>query len=761
MASTNTLTPEQVAKVPQPGYIQPVNITFSPDDALITFLFSADHSRTLQLYAFDPQTGERGLFLEPPSEGGAPGGVTDENVSLEEALRRERARQWGTGVTDYAWAKEQSRLLIPLSDGVYVQDAAGLRKVIESGAQDARLSPDGARVAFVRDDDLWVLDLDADGEPRPLTTGAATAGVTRGLAEFVAAEEMSRHEGYWWSPDGTRIAFTEVDERRIPVYRFMHQGKDALGEGAQEDHRYPFTGQENAIVRLAVADVATGEITWMNLSVGGPGSTYEYLARVKWVPGGEQTLATEDSEASEALSPLSPLRQKAFDLVAVVQDRRQKQLDLLRFDPSTGQAAPLLHEAVRDWINLHDIFHALPQNHAHAPGGFIWASERTGFRHLFLHDQNGRPMRQLTTGEWAVETLAGVDEAGGWIYFIAGNTAAPDGATERHLYRVALSGGQPQRITQQEGWHTVVVDHARRRFVDTHESLNHPPRVTLREIDGDRELAVLHAADADPRVAELGLQPPERVTLESRDGATLLGLLYRPDARRFGPGPYPTVIDVYGGPHVQRATQWWRGTANMRAQYLRSLGFLVFTLDNRGSAGRGMAFEAALKGDMGRVEVEDQVDGVRWLVAQGLADRNRVGVYGWSYGGYMALMCLARAPETFAAAVAGAPVTHWDGYDTHYTERYMGLPAENAAGYRNSSPLTHAANISGKLLLVHGLIDENVHFRHTARLINALIRGRKPYELMLFPDERHMPRRVEDRVYMEERIRDFFLAALR
>ena len=198
----------------------------------------------------------------------------------------------------------------------------------------------------------------------------------------------------------------------------------------------------------------------------------------------------------------------------------------------------------------------------------------------------------------------------------------------------------------------------------------------------------------------------------------------------------------------------------MRAQYLRSLGFLVFTLDNRGSAGRGMAFESAIRWNMGRAEVDDQVDGVRWLVDQGLADRARVGVLGWSYGGYMALMCLSRAPETFHVAVAGAPVTHWDGYDTHYTERYMGLPQENANGYRSGSPLSHAESIRGKLLLVHGLIDENVHFRHTARLVNALIRARIPYDLLLFPDERHMPRRVEDRVYMEERVRDFLVANL-
>jgi dipeptidyl-peptidase-4 len=236
----------------------------------------------------------------------------------------------------------------------------------------------------------------------------------------------------------------------------------------------------------------------------------------------------------------------------------------------------------------------------------------------------------------------------------------------------------------------------------------------------------------------------------------LFGAVYRPE----GQPPYPTVVSVYGGPHAQMVTNSWAMTAAMRAQHLRSLGFLVFVLDNRGSARRGVDFETAIARDMGNVEVQDQVDGVRWLVGQGLTDPQRVGIYGWSYGGYMAAMSLARAPEVFRAAVAGAPVTHWDGYDTHYTERYMGAPRSNPEGYERSSVLAHAADIAGRLLLVHGLIDENVHFRHTARLVNALIRERKRYELLLFPDERHVPRRFEDRLYMEERIRDFLLGAL-
>jgi dipeptidyl-peptidase-4 len=254
--------------------------------------------------------------------------------------------------------------------------------------------------------------------------------------------------------------------------------------------------------------------------------------------------------------------------------------------------------------------------------------------------------------------------------------------------------------------------------------------------------------EADPRVEALGLVPPELTTVTTRDGETLHAALYRPE----GEGPFPTVVAVYGGPHAQLVTDAWARTVNLRAQHLRGLGHLVVSVDNRGSWGRGLAFEGAVKHDLGSLEVRDQVDALRALAARGLVDLDRVGIYGWSYGGYLSAMCLAREPDVFKAAVAGAPVTSWDGYDTCYTERYLGLPAENPDGYERSSVLAHVGGIRGALLLVHGLIDENVHFRHTARLLNALVRARIPADLALFPDERHVPRSEADRVFMEQRV---------
>lgn len=705
---------EEIAKFPPPGLSTPVMFAFSPDDSLLTYLYGEDQSPIRQLYALDTQTGESRVI----QVGGEPEST---ELTLEEQLLRQRQRQLGQGIVRYVWAEDADLILIPAQSGAYVKEGADsyARPVVsadEGPVLNPTLSPDGTKIAFVRDAESYVVPIEG-GAPTQITSGARGTGKTHGIAEYIAQEEMHRLTGLWWSKDSRHIAFEEVDETHISVYRIMHQGKDETGPSAQEDHGYPFAGTENARVRLGVVPVEGGEPTWMNLSE----DPDIYLARVNWMPDGS--------------------------LCAQVQNREQTRLDLLRFDEATGPERPtaLLTESSEVWINLNDMFRPL------ADGSFIWASERTGFNHLYLYDSGGNLVRQITSGDWQVDSVAGVDQKRGVIYF----TGSKDGPTERHLYRVSIEGGDIERLTPEPGTHIVALDHGFTKFVDIFSDIRTPPTITLRSLDDGSTLHTIHAPD-DPRVTTLALSPPELVSIESRDGESLHGALYRPPSDEFGPGPYPTVIYVYGGPSAQMVKDHWSMTCSMRVQSLRSRGYLVFAMDNRGSKGRGLAFEGAIRHNMGDIEVRDQVDGVRWLVDQGLADPDRVGVYGWSYGGYMSLMCLCRAPDVFKMGVAGAPVTHWDGYDTHYTERYMGTPDSNPDGYRVSSVMSHVENLQGALLLVHGLIDENVHFRHTARLINALIKARKPYDLHLFPDERHMPRSLADRVYMEERISDFF-----
>ena len=705
---------EEVAKYPTPGYVAPGDFAFSPDDSLLTFLYSPERTLSRQLFALDLKTSERRLFFDTSKE------TTEENVSQEEALRRERQRQLGTGVTHYEWSKNGKRVLVPFPDGLYIQDGLNspLEKIMDADSHpilDPRFSPDGKWVSFVQDAELYIVPVEG-GQPRQLTHGARGTGKTNGLAEFVAQEEMQRFSGYWWSTDSKKLAFEEVDETHIPVYRIVHQGKDVVGESAQEDHHYPFAGQPNAKVRLGVVSIDGIDPIWMDLGDA------EYLCRVQWMPDGK--------------------------LSAQLMDREQSRLDLVLFNLETGSSQTLLTETSKFWINLHDMLRFLPEKKTQYPNGFIWASERSGYQHLYLYDGNGNLVRQLTSGDWLVEDIAGVDAKKGFVYF----TGRKESPLESHLYAVSFDGGEPRRITRDAGMHKVVIDHKFKNFVDIHDSIIRPPHVTLRRLSSGSKVRDIYVND-DPRVKEFALRPPELVSFKNRDGVTLYGALYRPSKR--SKKPLPTIVYVYGGPHFQMVTNGWQTSGYMTAQYFRNLGYVVFALDNRGSANRGLEFEGAIKHDTGNIEVQDQVDGVRWLVEQGITDPERVAIYGWSYGGYMSAMCLGRAPDTFKLAVAGAPASHWEGYDTFYTERYMGLPQTNPEGYKVSSVLHHVETMRGELMIVHGLIDENVHFRHTARLINALIHHRKPYELLLFPDERHSPRKLEDRVFMWEQIRNF------
>lgn len=530
-------------------------------------------------------------------------------------------------------------------------------------------------------------------------------------------------------------------------------------------------------------DLEEGTTEGTGIAVGGnsqPGKDFdaEYLARVAWFPDGR--------------------------LSVQVQDRRQQRLRLYECHVSGQGATPaggastarnriLLEEKSDVWQNLNNGFKPLRTAGARSgggsvgggggshptlakiPGGFVWASERDGFRHLYLHRRDGSCVGQLTKGPYVVDALEGVDEASGNVYF----TATAESELERHLYCVSLlpllGGGRdvstadmpglpkPRRITTQPGIHNVLIDPHFEAFVDIHDHLDAPPEIFLRSLSDGTAQCVLHKgaiSEYDERLDEMDASPPELVMIQAKDGTTLHGAVYKPDPEVYGEGPYKTLVSVYGGPHVQMVSRAWIMTVDMRAQLFRAKGYLIFKLDNRGSARRGLAFEGRIKHRMGSVEVDDQVCGVNWLVAKGLADPARVGIYGWSYGGYMSAMALAKAPDVFKAAVSGAPVTSWDGYDTHYTERYMGLMDENSKGYHESSVMSNVHTIKGKLFLIHGMIDENVHFRHTVRLINALNNASVRYDLLIFPGERHMPRGLQDRIYMEKRILRFFGEAL-
>ncbi|MBI4566271.1 MAG: S9 family peptidase [Planctomycetes bacterium] len=684
------LTLDLVARFPRPGTAVPGQLAFSPDGELLTFLHSDRGDLTRVLWAYEVRTGNCRILFAPPAAG-----VTEDNVSREEALRRERQRLRETGVTHYAWAEQGRTLLVPLRRDVWVLRENESPRCIASRAIDPRLSPDGSRAAFVRDGDLWVVGV-ATAEARQLTHDAPP-GVSNGLAEYVAQEEMSRASGFWWSRDGSWIAYERTDERSIPEYTIPHLGRDRLDF---ETHRYPFAGAANASVRLGVVSVEGGPTTWMDLG------DFEYLARVAWHPDGR--------------------------LFAQLQARDQRRLELRAFDPKTGKGVTLLVEESPFWINLHHDLRFVPDT-----GEFLWASERTDFKHLYLYRRDGTLVRAVTSGDRPIDAVVGFDAKGRRVAFSAGRSPL-----DRHIYVARLDGGKPEELTREPGMHDAAFSKDFSQWVDVFDSRAHPPSVHLRSAE-----RIVHPS----ATVDLSLVTPELFDFENRDGVKLHGMLFKPERL-----PAPLLVHVYGGPHVQTVQDSWAHTVDLRAQYLARRGFLVMRIDNRGSARRGLRFESAVAERFGSVEVRDQVDGVRWAQSQGWVDGGRVGIYGWSYGGYMTLMCLLKAPDVFKAGVAGAPVTSWDGYDTHYTERYLRTPRANPEGYRDASAVVHAPKLAGKLLLIHGMLDENVHFRHTARFIDALVKANRPYELLLYPSERHTPRGERDRRNMEERIVEFF-----
>ncbi|WP_322797357.1 S9 family peptidase [Tepidiforma sp.] len=708
MTEPQPLTIADVARFPRPGTTIPGGLGFTPDSRALTFLFSAEGTLVRSLWRLDLATGERTVLAGPP-----PASTSEAVLSREEELRRERARLRELGVTAYQFARSAAieTLLIPAGGRLWLRIGDGDLEPIPGteGALDPQLDPAGTRVAFVRDGDLYVCDL-ASGDLRRLTFDAAD-GLTSGVAEFIAQEELDRDRGFWWSPDGARIAFIRADSRHIPEYPIVHQGVSAIDV---ERHRYPFAGQPNAILQLGVIELDSEACTWMDLGR----DPDQYIARVGWRPDGV--------------------------LTAQLLSRDQQTLRLVAFEPG-GAARTLIEERQAPWINLAGDTHFLND------GRIVWSSERTGYCHLELRSPEGDLIRELTSGDWMVTGLLGCDEARGLVYF-AGTRESP---LERHLYRVPLEGGPIERLTAEPGWHSGVLSPDGGWLADSWSSRRHAPRVAVRSL-GDDVVISVHQAEVTP--AGLGLQVPEFFETAAADGTTVYGALYRP-APGFD-GPRPLIVSVYGGPHVQRVVDDWTLTVDLRAQYLAQQGCWVLKLDNRGSAGRGLAFEAHIARRLGTVEVEDQLAAVRYAAALPGVDASRVGIYGWSYGGYMTIMAMLRAPEVFRVGVAGAPVTDWDGYDTAYTERYMGTPADNPEGYRESSALTHARRLAGRLLLVHGMTDENVHFRHTARFIVALTEAGKDYDLLVFPEERHMPRDARGLEYQERRVIEFLLRHL-
>jgi dipeptidyl-peptidase-4 len=573
----------------------------------------------------------------------------------------------------------------------------------------ATFSGDGTKLAFARDGDLYWLDM-ANGREHRLTDRGDRPELFNGVADWVYEEELHIQRSFWWSPDGRRIAFVQYDTSPVTTFPIT----DELELIAYvEEQKYAKAGGANAGVRLGVVELTANVTSWIPTGVADG-----YIARVGWLPDGGE-------------------------LWFQILNRAQNRLELRFASPGGGASRLVLAERDDAWVNVRDDLLFVDRER------FVWSSERDGWRHLYLYGVDGRVIRRLTEGAWQVEEVYGLD-AGRARIVVQANA---EDLRERHLYSVGLDGSGVRLLGAQPGTHAAELSPNGAYVLDTWSDVTTPDRIELYDVSG-RKLRTVHDGRI-PALDGIQLAASEFSSVTTDDGETLYTWMLRPPD--FDPSRrYPVLVYVYGGPGSQQVVNRWGRERFLYYQLLARRGLIVFSLDNRGSWGRGHAFEAAIRGRMGEQELEDQVAGVRYLKTLPYVDPERIGVYGGSYGGYMALTAMNKAPEHFKVGVAYAPVTAWELYDTIYTERYMGLPSENPEGYRNSAPLNFAAGLEGKLLICHGTMDNNVHLQNTLMMAEEYAKAGKLFDMMVYPRVRHGIR-LSDHRYHFHRLKTEFL----
>ena len=709
------LSLERIFDDPSLSGKSPVQLKFSPDGSRVTYLQGkTDDYNRYDLWEYNLEDNTNRVLVDSAELFSGP-----ENLSDEEKARRERQRIFGKGILEYTWSTDGKALLFPLNGDLYYYDLASAKskKLTNTDAfeTDARFSPKGNYVSFIREQNLYALALNSGKEIQLSQDGGGV--IKNGMAEFVAQEEMSRMTGYWWSGDETKIAYTRVDESPV---------KEAIRNEIYADEvklfnqRYPFTGTDNVKIQLGVVKLNNQHVDWIDL-----GKDEDiYIARAKWL---------KDSKT----------------LSYQWQNRSQQTLELRFYDSESKKQKVALTENSDTWINLHfDLVFLKDKKH------FVWASERDGFKHLYLYRTNGQLVRHITSGDWAVDSLKGIDEKKGIVYF-AGRKDTP---LESHLYSAPLfKKGDSKRITEEGQYHNVVLAKDNKTFIDTSSSVNKPKSAALRKVNGEfitwlEENKLDNSHPLTPYLSNLAT--PEYGTLKADDGQIMHYRLFKPTNMSAGK-KHPVIVNVYGGPHAQRVTNSWR-SKNLYFQYMAQQGYVIFQLDNRGSYNRGKKFEDAIYKNLGDVEVADQIKGVEFLRTLDYVDAKRIGIYGHSYGGYMALMTMFKAGDYFTAGVSGAPVTDWALYDTHYTERYLGHPDTNAKGYEASAVFPYTDGLKGPLMIYHGMADDNVLFTHATKLFKQLQDSEKQFEMMTYPGSKHSLRGKQVQTHLHQTITNFF-----
>lgn len=607
----------------------------------------------------------------------------------------------------------------------------------------AKFSPGGNYVAFVRKRNLFLVDLSTMEETQ-LTVNGSAGKIINGTSDWVYEEEFGLRDGWSWSPDGQHIAFFQLDESATKSYTMVDQRQGQYPE--LEQFRYPKAGEKNSEIRIGVINISNGEKRFFNTGTWkAGGDSLEYIPRMGWTPQIDG-------------------RYKVWFFRL---NRNQNNLDLVYGDPDSRQTEVVLEEKEPAWIQVKTGFSDMDVekiNYLDDGQHFIWISEVDGYRHLYLYRNDGTLERQITGGAWDVTDFHGIDEKAGTIYI----TASLKSPLERHLYRIDtdLKGAskqkpvrEPVKITQKPGWHSINMSSDTGYYIDTYSNSTQPPVVTLHVSNGKK----LKALEPNKRVRETvtayDLPAPEYMTVPAADGTLLNAYLIKP--KDFDPQKsYPLLLYVYGGPGSQTVQKRWGGSRYLWHAYLaREHDVLVASVDNRGTGARGKTFKSGPYKKLGRLEAKDQIAAAKHLGQKPYVDESRIGMWGWSYGGYMTLMSMLydEGPETIKVGAAVAPVTDWRLYDTIYTERYMSTPQKNLEGYKKSAPHNYAGRLKPKqeLLIVHGDMDDNVHFQNSLRMANALQKANKQFDFMVYPGRDHSIYGGVTRLHLFQMITDF------
>lgn len=660
------------------------NIQWKPDGSGFTFTKNNPGTTLLDIYLYDIASGKKSILVK-----GTDLRYADEQIKM----------------SHYQWTDDGKFLLVEgpvksiwrhsMQAPFYLYNVSTKQiNALSNGdahLRNVKLSPDGSKVGFVRNHNIYVADLKS-GKENAITTDGSD-NILNGEFDWVYEEEFGLADAWRWSPDGKKIAYWRLDQTREKIYHLI----DEMGEYNKVfDLKYPKVGEQNAIVKIGVADISTGKTTWMDIGKNDD----IYIPRIFWTNSSNQ---------------LSIMRL----------NRLQNNLELLMSDTNSGKSTTVITDSNNTWVDVRDDIQFLKKN-----DNIIWTSEQNGYNHIYLYNYEGKLLKQITSGNWEVSSVDGVDESAGWVYL----SGKKDSPIQENLYRVKLDGTDFQKISGEHGWYNANYAPGYNHFVEFYSNASTPTETSLRNSDGSLVITL-----EDGKISSLenyNMVYPEFLKFKTTDGTELNAYIMKP--ADFDPSKkYPVLVYGYGGPGSQMVVDRWGGTRTFWHQYMTGHGYIVFCVDNRGTGGRGKAFKDLAYLDLGKWSVHDQVEGAKYLASLPYVDKSRLGFWGWSGGGYLTCMMLTKGADYFKTGVAVAPVTDFHLYDAIWTERYMGLTLDNKKGYDAANVLTYADKLKGKLMIIHGTGDDNVHYQNTMQLIQKLVDENKQFDIMFYPNKNH------------------------